>query len=145
MGSAVCKKCSKCQVEKPLDNFRKDKRRKSGLKNVCKACADARYKEYKAQNPEVVRQMRYKSYLKNKYNLSVEAYNSMLESQDNKCAVCKSESTNNSLYKTMVVDHDHSTGYIRGLLCHPCNSTLGASLENIERLIKCANYLQVKS
>lgn len=39
------------------------------------------------------------------------------------------------------IDHDHETGALRGLLCPPCNLTIGVARENIERLLGLAQYL----
>lgn len=143
MESVACKKCQKCKEDKPLGAYRKDRRRKDGLKYVCKTCTDLYQKEYKERNPELVRKTRNASYLLCKYGLTIEQYNAMLLAQNNKCAICNSESTDNSQHKTMLVDHNHTTGKVRALICHPCNATIGYSKEDTERLIKCAEYLKV--
>lgn len=62
------------------------------------------------------------------YNLSLEDYDKMFETQDGRCAICRETSK-----KDLNVDHDHkccppkmSCGKcIRGLLCHGCNMRLG--------------------
>lgn len=41
-----------------------------------------------------------------------------------------------------VVDHDHVTGKVRGLLCRQCNSALGFAGDNPERLERLARYLR---
>lgn len=41
----------------------------------------------------------------------------------------------------VVIDHDHSTGNIRGLLCNGCNKALGLFKESKEILIKAKEYL----
>jgi hypothetical protein len=59
----------------------------------------------------------------------------MLEEQDNKCAICKSD---NLMHRTKWhVDHCHETGKIRGLLCTLCNVGLGSFKDNKE-FLKCA-------
>ena len=40
------------------------------------------------------------------------------------------------------VDHNHTTGKIRDLLCGNCNGGLGKFMDNPELLIKAADYLK---
>lgn len=145
MASADCKNCNKCGLNKTLDSFRKDKRRKSGYKSICKVCADLTYKARKAQFPELIKEQRRAQHLRHKYGMSVDSYNSLLKAQDEKCAACGTQSPLNSLYKRLVVDHNHSTGQVRGLLCHSCNSTIGASREDVYRLSKIIDYLNINN
>lgn len=58
--------------------------------------------------------------------------------QDLKCLICKQELCE----KTKRVDHCHSTGKIRGLLCNLCNVGLGAFKDNIESLQNAIVYLK---
>jgi len=59
-----------------------------------------------------------KSKLKNIYMLSEEDFNLLLESQKFRCACCGLEFND---IDTPNVDHDHSDGRVRGLLCRKCN------------------------
>jgi hypothetical protein len=65
--------------------------------------------------------------LLNKYGITLEEYNLMLEEQEHKCAICGDHESNTRWGKTvkLAVDHDHETGKVRGLLCQRCNTTLG--------------------
>jgi len=54
------------------------------------------------------------------YGISPERYQEMLEAQGNRCAICVKENN-----RAMVIDHDHTTGAVRGLLCDGCNLSLG--------------------
>lgn len=74
--------------------------------------------------------------LKSRYALSHEQFNKMLDEQDGTCAICKKPA--------VVVDHDHSTGEVRGLLCPQCNSGLGFFEDNPTLLSKAAEYLDAK-
>lgn len=57
--------------------------------------------------------------LKRLYGITLEQYNKLLSKQHHKCGVCKRPAAD---FKTnLCVDHDHTTGHIRGLLCTFCN------------------------
>ena len=59
--------------------------------------------------------------LKRLYGIELADYNQMLEKQDGKCAICRSDKKTRSL----AVDHNHITGKVRALLCGGCNGQLG--------------------
>lgn len=70
-----------------------------------------------------------------KYGLSVIEYERLVAAQEGKCAICHR-------VRKLHVDHNHVTRQIRGLLCFPCNVTLGYMSESPERLEVAANYLR---
>lgn len=72
---------------------------------------------------------------KSRYGLTDDAYRSMLDSQSNTCAICKEETQ-------LHVDHDHSTGRVRGLLCGPCNRGIGMLRDSVPRLEAAIEYLR---
>ena len=51
------------------------------------------------------------------YELRIEDYNALLEKQGYACAICKRPFGD----AKSRIDHDHNTGKVRGILCHPCN------------------------
>ena len=53
-----------------------------------------------------------------RYGMTAAAWRDMMGRQNNMCALCGGE------MKRPVVDHDHQTGQVRGILCHPCNIKL---------------------
>lgn len=63
------------------------------------------------------------------YGLTEQSLTALRESQGNRCAICGND-------ERLVVDHDHTTGEVRELLCHGCNVTLGFMMENPESLRK---------
>ena len=80
-----------------------------------------------------------KKKLSKKYNMTVEKYDSMLKEQNNCCKIC---STHESEFnKRLAVDHCHTTGKIRGLLCMACNILLGKAKDNINILNNAIDYL----
>jgi hypothetical protein len=57
-----------------------------------------------------------------RYGLTVDQFNAMVIAQANRCAICRRDLGEG---RGRHVDHDHSTGAVRGLLCVRCNTTLG--------------------
>lgn len=96
--------------------------------------------EYRKLYPEKVRVGIRNSTLKAKYGITVGEYNSMFESQGKACAVCGG--TESRGYGSMHVDHCHTTGKIRGILCQPCNTSLGKMNDDPVLLRKLADYIE---
>ena len=80
-----------------------------------------------------------KYWTKKNYGLSMEQVDDLCREQNNKCAICDDEFGNS--YKTQI-DHCHSTGKVRGLLCINCNWLLGKSRDNPSILRSAASYLE---
>lgn len=78
------------------------------------------------------------------YGLSLEEYEDLLRSQDHRCGICGSPDPRRKNGETgnWCVDHDHRTGRVRGLLCHPCNRGIGALGDNIQILKAAVAYLE---
>ena len=146
------KQCSKCKKYKPDDKFFKRAGRECGLRSHCRKClseynrkrnslpdvklkASNRQKQYIKQNGEKIKNAK----LMTRYGISIEEYKQKLDSQDKKCAICK---TNLEMEKRTHLDHDHNTGKIRGILCWNCNGGLGNFSDDIERLKSAINYLK---
>lgn len=92
-------------------------------------------KEYYKNNPDKARV----HWLKNKYGLTPEKYKKIFDNQHGCCAICGRHQT--EFKKVFVVDHDHQTGKIRGLLCYGCNLGLGGFDDNRDSLLSAISYL----
>lgn len=79
--------------------------------------------------------------LKHLYSMTPEDLQNMVESQDGKCAICKSIFLPTGKLYYPCIDHSHKSGKIRGLLCFKCNVGLGSFNDDIERLLEAAKYL----
>lgn len=75
--------------------------------------------------------------LKAKFKLTIKEYETMLATQNGVCKICKRPPKN----KRLAVDHDHTTGNIRGLLCGPCNTALSHVEETSQFSIGARAYL----
>lgn len=93
------------------------------------------YRQYhKAyRQTEKYRSSRNRYWLKLQYGMTPEDYKDRLVEQRFSCAVCKVEQSR--LKRKLVVDHDHKTGKVRGLLCNPCNNKRVDTVENFGYLI----------
>lgn len=78
--------------------------------------------------------------LKHNFGITLEQYNEIFIIQNGCCDICGRHQSEFS--KALVVDHDHKTGKIRGLLYDNCNHGIGNFKDNIETLQKAINYLQ---
>lgn len=77
----------------------------------------------------------------NRVSIPREQYVELLEAQNNKCAICRCDSGSNNRGDKLAVDHCHSSGKIRGLLCHKCNTALGLLNDSQEVLQSAITYL----
>jgi hypothetical protein len=70
------------------------------------------------------------------YVLSRADYEAIYESQGGRCAICQQQPD------TLMIDHDHSDGRVRGLLCHHCNVALGFLRDSPDLADEAAAYLR---
>lgn len=141
------KKCPRCKEVLGVDLFQKNKAAKDGLQYHCKACRkeiDSR-PEHRKQHRERYHKNKHKTQgykditLKRTYGISLDDYNSLLEQQNHTCKICHNQCSSG---RSLAVDHCHSTGKIRGLLCQKCNQGLGMFKDSEELLAKAIVYLQ---
>lgn len=92
-------------------------------------------RKWAKNNPEKIRENSRKQSLRRKYGLTVEEYESILRGQGGVCLICK------TVEKRFVVDHDHKTGRVRGILCHNCNLVIGHAKESVAILNRAAKYI----
>ena len=161
------KRCSKCGEVKPLScYYRAGGNSRDGLRGDCIPCnlaakaerhrlnpepARARTERWRQDNPE-----RYaanhkafvasggkkvadrRSHLKRKYGMTLEEYDALLEAQGGGCFICGRPPRDDI---SLHVDHDHSTGRVRGILCFCCNNALADFREDPALLARAAGYL----
>lgn len=162
------KLCKKCGEHKNFSDFKKNKTKKFGLDSQCKKCNSEyrkkqtvrektnEYQKKRAKLPHVKEYAKtyrknYREsekgsdrinnyFLKKFYGISIEKYKEMFTEQQGRCAICEKESY--MFKKKLSVDHNHSTGRIRSLLCHYCNTALGGFMEDKIILNKAIKYLE---
>lgn len=99
-------------------------------------------KEWLKNNRARVRKEQKKNYLRRKYQLTEEQYELKLASQDGACSICKRLPSEGL---ALHVDHSHSTGAIRDLLCGSCNRGIGIFKDSPSLLRAAAEYLEFHS
>jgi hypothetical protein len=129
----VTKRCTKCGEDKPLDNFHKERRSSDGVTARCKPCTSDYGKAWRQTKGNVYHRTQ-------RYGITPEEYTEMLEEQLHKCACCRSSNPNRKA--GFVIDHDHSTGQVRGLLCHNCNIGIGQLGDSLSGLMQAVDYLR---
>lgn len=97
-------------------------------------------KKWREKNREynIARQRQYQ--LAAKYGITEDDYTAMLEEQKGCCAICKT-SVPTGKWKVFAVDHCHSSGEVRGLLCNECNRGMGLLRDDARLLRAAADYL----
>lgn len=93
-------------------------------------------KKYRLDNQIKLKQ----HYLKKHYNITLDDYNALFETQKGCCAICGEHQK--YFKRSFAVDHNHETGKIRGLLCSKCNTTLGNVHDDISILENAIKYLK---
>lgn len=76
-----------------------------------------------------------------RYNLELEDIEAMLVEQNGRCRICQKTITFGGRAGAKV-DHCHSTGKVRGILCSICNTALGSFKDNTEALARAIKYLR---
>lgn len=113
--------CPTCKKKKRFNQFHKNGKSADGLEYECITCQSIRYKEYRRVNRDRLNAYRRKKKLQDKYGISWETYESMYNTQGGRCAICGGDNDG----KVFCVDHSHTTGKVRALLCIGCNLALG--------------------
>lgn len=123
-GALKIRYCRLCRKEKEESGFAPSEA--NGSYGKCKECT----KSFK---------------LKNRYGITQKEYDTMSESQNHVCKICKLPK--NTANKKLAVDHNHKTGQIRGLLCDRCNRAIGLLKvdEGTELLEKAIEYIKSRS
>lgn len=99
-------------------------------------------REYRKRKPHIIKSIE----LKKRFGIGLEEYQILSETQQNVCAICKQpeKSVDHRTKKVryLAVDHCHTTGKIRGLLCSDCNTALGLLKDSVGNLQSAIEYLK---
>lgn len=82
---------------------------------------------------------RHSAHVEKTYGITGEEYQRLYEAQGGVCAICQRAT---GARRRLAVDHDHATGYVRGLLCKTCNyKVLGHFRDDTQALFRAIDYL----
>ena len=153
----ICKECTSAQItwysqNKELSKMRAKKYREEHLEwaKMVDAKHHSRY-NWREKFPDKAKDLAVKTARNRRFKnhgLTKELYDAMLAAQSGLCAVCDEVPKTSSVragankYDDFVVDHDHVTGKVRGLVCTNCNVALGMIRDNPETARKLAKYLE---
>lgn len=127
--------CATCKTEKSLVEFNKDSRKKLGVRYNCKVCERRRMGVYDASAAGQKR-MRIGRWKAQGIAISYENYVEKYAQLEGRCQIC------NVHFPSLAVDHDHTTGKIRGLLCKKCNLGISSFKDSPEILSSAISYLE---
>jgi hypothetical protein len=112
----------------------------------------ASVKKWSAKNPDKVKGQQLRRALREKqrklgnelrynYDITFEQYERISIAQGDVCIICQ-RPNETSRTKRLFVDHNHTTGRLRGLLCHACNMAIGFLREDPEIFTRAIAYLK---
>ena len=125
------KRCPDCGECKPLDEFPRNKNRRTGGTATASRVTTLRGKESHQRLYGGTRHY----HLKRRYGIGADEFDELVVQQGGVCAICGRPDPEH-------VDHDHETGAVRGILCFNCNGGLGQFRDSIDSLLTAASYLE---
>ena len=97
----------------------------------CNPCRMA--KQDSVRHTDRFKEIQSRSHRRRKYGLDDQQLDDLLAIEG--CQVCGSDDK-------LVIDHDHVTGAVRGMLCHACNKAEGLLAGDVARIRALADYLE---
>lgn len=138
----TCTQCNKIQDIECFGVY-KNKRGEVYRRRSCNSCrrigAKQRYADYPYVQ-EAMKETALEHHFEIKYGITKETRDAMTANQNFSCAICGKHQS--ELTKTLGVDHCHTSGQVRGMLCWNCNTGIGKFRDNPDLLIKAAEYLK---
>ena len=146
------KQCKQYKFDNKEKNKIINKKYRDNNKEILKQKSKQRYadnkeeirkynREYYKTHPESYnKEKSQQNSFKRHYKITLEQYYELYDKQMGKCAICGKHQT--EFKRAINVDHDHTTGKVRGLLCNGCNSGIGYFKDSIDLLTQAIKYLK---
>lgn len=142
------KRCSRCDEEKLLEHFPKNRKCLGGVTSTYRNCTNERQERWRRKAYEEREDFRGRRKLSQerqrakKYGISLEELENLKERSNGVCEICGSKpSGNGGSSNSLHVDHCHDSGKVRGLLCGRCNIVIGQVEENPHLLVDMIAYM----
>ena len=143
ISTSAYKVCTGCNVSKPVAEYNRKTRSVSGevtIQSKCRDCTKLERNTPEFRLAQCGRDLR-------KYGMTLDDYANKFDSQNGECPICKKVGRSlldrsDEAIPVLMVDHDHATGHVRGLLHFTCNTMLGFFKDDPSLLIKAAEYLE---
>lgn len=129
------KKCTRCGEVKELTEFHNKSAAKDGKQSHCKVCGITAATQWNRNNPILYQSRSRRNQLLAKHGFTEDEWAELVSGIESKCQLC------GTVIELLHVDHDHSTGLVRGAICTHCNRGLGAFYDSPELLQKAIEYL----
>lgn len=107
--------CYLCREWKPVDRFSVDNARTDGRKSACRPCASLKS-------------------VASRFGVKPQEIQAMKAAKQ-VCEICGGS-------ESLVIDHEHATGFIRGILCTGCNVAIGLFGEDVSLIKSAIQYLE---
>lgn len=137
------RRCSRCGKLKNDDDFHRHKTNVDGYSHICKQCIlsekKAKRDARRAYDAAVLADAHKNANLRLHYGMTLEDYDARLAGQEGVCAICGRGPE--GFQRSFAVDHDHTSGRVRGILCPDCNRGLGGFRDDPVLLQKAIEYL----
>lgn len=137
MDTKICIEC--CEEKSLVDfTFRKDRNKHIG---ACKSCVSDRSREYHKirMKDKEYKENKRSSSIKSKYGITSVEYDKLMLATH--CQICNNIFTEEVFNSNKVLDHDHTSLEVRGIICRYCNIMLGMARDNKETLNNAIKYL----
>lgn len=136
--AGVCKDCRNAQWREryALDPEYRKKRAEKGKRWALNNPEKAKAKSKRSNASRSFEQKRADN-RKSQYGLSEPDYRQLCALEGGRCAVCKER-------RRLVIDHNHATGVVRGLLCYRCNTMVGHYEKANELRHEIESYLKLR-
>lgn len=118
------KKCIKCGELKSLESFHYYTKI-NRYHSLCSECKKETFKKYQKEVGRFAR-----------YGITKSDYEKMFEQQKGQCFICEGN------FSVLYIDHSHTTGSVRKLLCRDCNTALGLLKENKKTINNLIKYVE---
>jgi hypothetical protein len=146
VSDGVTKLCRKCLKTKPTSEFFVNRKNADGYQAACKTCAVATTYSYRATDGGLIRTVvaRHKNALK-RFRMTQQDYDNLFAKQNYACAICEKPERvvdRKGAIRRLAVDHCHTTGHVRGLLCCHCNHAIGKLNDDPALLRRAAEYVE---